>query len=42
MKNRIKEYYKSGLWTLTMVKNAVYKGKITEEEFFEITGVKFT
>lgn len=32
------KYYKTKLWTLKMVKNAVVKEWITEEEFEEITG----
>ena len=38
MYNKIKSYYEKGLWNLTMVRNAVVKGKITPEEFTEITG----
>ena len=38
MKNRIEKWYKQGLWTLEMVRNAVAKGIITEEDFKEITG----
>lgn len=38
MKNKIKKWYEQGLWTLDMVKNAVKKGVITEEEYKEITG----
>ncbi len=36
--NKVKGYYDSGLWNLTMVKNAVVKGWITAEEFEQITG----
>jgi uncharacterized XkdX family phage protein len=35
---KVKNYYDSGLWTVAMVKNAVVKGWITEEEYKEITG----
>ena len=35
---KIKAYYTAGLWTLSMVKNAVIKGKITTDEYKEITG----
>ncbi|MBQ7562773.1 MAG: XkdX family protein [Lachnospiraceae bacterium] len=35
---KVKSYYDRGLWTIEMVRNAVAKGWITEEEFFEITG----
>ena len=38
---KIKEYYDTGRWNLAMVKNAVKKGKITEEEYEEITGRKY-
>lgn len=36
--NKVKQYYDSGLWNKTMVHNAVVKGWITAEEYFEITG----
>lgn len=36
--DKVKNYYDSGLWNLTMVKNAVVKGWITAEEFKEIIG----
>lgn len=35
---KIKRYYDNGFWTKKMVKNAVVKGKITAEEYEEITG----
>ena len=35
---KIKRYYDNGFWTKKMVKNAVVKGKITTEEYEEITG----
>ena len=41
---KVKTYYEKylagqpGGWTLAMVRNAVVKGWITEEEFKEITG----
>lgn len=35
---KIKTYYENRFWTKKMVKNAVIKGKITEEEYEEITG----
>ena len=38
MKNKIAKWYKQGLWTLTMVANAVAKGIITPEDYKEITG----
>lgn len=34
---KVKSYYDKGLWTIEMVRNAVVKGWITEEEFEEIT-----
>ena len=34
----VKRYYKEGLWSLNMVRNAVVKSWITESEFQEITG----
>ena len=34
---RVKDYYKRGLWTLAMVRNAVGRW-ITAEQFKEITG----
>lgn len=42
MKNKIKAYYDAGFWTLDMVKNSVKKGRITEAEFEEITGEKYS
>lgn len=38
MFEKIKEYYQSGLWTKTWVRNAVVKGKITADEYKLITG----
>lgn len=38
MKEKIKAWYKFGLWTKEMVRNAVVKGKLTEEEYREIVG----
>ena len=35
---KIKKYYQDGLWTKAMVRNAVVKGKITADEFYQITG----
>lgn len=35
---KIKYYYDNGLWNDEMVKNAVIKGKITPDEYKEITG----
>ena len=38
MFEKIKKWYESCMWTKKMVHNAVVKGKITEEEYTEITG----
>lgn len=35
--DKIKRYHAGGLWTENMVKNAVVKGKITEDEYKIIT-----
>lgn len=37
----VKKYYPK-YWNITMVKNAVVKGWITEDEFKEITGEDYT
>ena len=39
--NKVKNYYDNNLWTLNMVRNAVVKGWITEEEYEEITGLEY-
>lgn len=36
MKDKIAKWYKQGLWTAEMVKNAVAKGIITEADYKEI------
>ena len=36
--NKVKNYYDKGLWNKAMVRNAVVKGWITEEEYEAITG----
>lgn len=36
MKDKIAFWYKHGVWTETMVLNAVVKGKLTEDEAAEI------
>ena len=41
MKERIEKWYKMGLWTEEMVRNAVIKGKLTEEEYQEIVGEEY-
>ena len=38
MKEKIKKWYEQGLWTAEIVRNAVIKGKLTEEEYREIVG----
>jgi uncharacterized XkdX family phage protein len=38
----IKKNYERGLWSLALVKLAVKKGIITEEQFKEITGQHYT
>ena len=35
---KVKRYYDEGLWTKSMVANAVVKGWITSEEYEIITG----
>ena len=35
---KIKGWYEAGLWTKSMVKDAVVKEKITGDEYKEITG----
>ena len=36
--DKIRKYYAAGAWNKAMVRNAVKKGKITAEEYEEITG----
>lgn len=38
---KVLEYYKSGVWNETRVRNAVVKRWITEAEFAEITGKEY-
>lgn len=38
MRDKIAKWYKQGLWTATMVANAIKKGVITELDYYEITG----
>lgn len=38
MKEKIKKWYEPGLWTAEMVRNAVIKGKLTEDEYRGIVG----
>ena len=39
--DKVKNYYDKGLWNEEMVRNAVVKGWITEEEFAEIVGKNY-
>lgn len=38
MYDKIKKWYKQGLWTKTQVQQAVEKRLLTPEQFTEITG----
>ena len=38
MKERIKRWYKMGLWSAEMVRDAVNKGVLTESDAAEILG----
>ena len=38
MKDKITKWYKQGLWTEEMVRNAVNKGILNEEDFKDIVG----
>lgn len=38
MKDKIAKWYKQGLWTKEMVRNAVDKGILTEDDFNDIVG----
>jgi hypothetical protein len=38
MKEKIARWYRQGLWTAEMVRNAVDKGIITAENYAEIVG----
>lgn len=39
--SKVKRYYDQGLWTKEMVRNAVVKGWITEQEYEDITGREY-
>lgn len=41
MEDKIKMWYKWGLWTKEMVKEAVKNSAITKEDYEEITGEKY-
>lgn len=36
--NKVRDFYINKLWDINRVRNAVVKGWITEEEYYEITG----
>jgi uncharacterized XkdX family phage protein len=38
---KYKEWYDSGFYTKNMLRNMVVKGKITPEEYYEITGEEY-
>ncbi|MFL0197014.1 XkdX family protein [Clostridium sp. WILCCON 0269] len=40
--DKIQGYYNAGLWTGEMVANAVVKGKITADQYLQITGQTYT
>lgn len=39
--DKVKQWYTLGMWTKKMVKNAVVKGWITEDEYKSITGEEY-
>ena len=39
---KVQRFYDRGLWNKKMVADAVVKGKITPEEFEQITGDKYS
>ena len=41
MRERIEKWYKLGLWTQDMVRNAVKKGILSAQDYEEITGEKY-
>lgn len=41
MKEKIKAWYKFGLWTKAMARNAVVKTVLTAAEYQEITGEEY-
>lgn len=38
---KVKNYYDNGLWNIEMLRNAVVKNWITEEEYEEIVGEEY-
>lgn len=41
MKDKIAKWYKQGLWTEAMVRNAVEKGILEPDGYSEITGLDY-
>ena len=41
MKEKIEKWYKQGLWTEAIVRNAVDKGIITKKQYTEITSLNY-
>ena len=41
-RSKVRDFYDSGLWTVSMVSNAVAKNWITAAEYLEITGEAYT
>jgi len=39
--NKVAKYYSAGVWTINQVRNAVVKGWITPNEFYQITGMYY-
>ena len=39
--SKVKDYYDTGRWKASEVKNAVIKGWITAEEYYLITGMEY-
>lgn len=39
--NKVKDYYDTGRWAASQVKNAVIKKWITPEEYYLITGLEY-
>lgn len=38
---KVQRFYDKGEWSIARVRDAVVKGWITEEEFYEITGEEY-
>ena len=41
-KNKVKQWYEWGMWSKSMVKNAVAKGRLSPSDYKEITGEDYT